>query len=269
MGNKWKERQEEIYPTWQEASKVVKKAGIRTRQEYIEKYKEIDERLPSNLNYYVDYPGWYIFSGNKFNRGKGPKRRAKEWREKIYPTWQEASKATIKLGIKNRPDYTVRYRSDKRLPSNPNHIYDDFPSWSMFFGQKTRHSIEHRKDVYKTWQEASKVTIKVGIKHWNDYRRMYKEADPKLPSRPDVYYCDFPGWGIFCGRSKNKSLGPGRRTYPTWQEASKVAINAGVRSCYEYYRRCKQIDSQLPRDPYTAYRNQFPGWKVFLSKKGR
>jgi len=118
-----------------------------------------------------------------------------------------------------------------------------------------------REGFYKTWQEASKVCIENKVKKQRDYYKCYRQIDPKLYSAPDVFYNDFPGWKIFLGKGKGK-------TYQTWQEASKICIENGVKNYREYLKDYKQIDSRLSSCPDTFYED-FPGWGIFLGKNER
>ncbi len=111
----------------------------------------------------------------------------------FYPTWQEAGRAAVKLEIKSYSQYRKKYKQDNKLPSNPNIYYKDFPGWIIFLEKKS-------KNFYSTWQEASRATMRLGIKSVRQYRKKYKQ-DNRLPSNPDIYYKDFPSWVIFFGRN--------------------------------------------------------------------
>jgi superfamily II DNA or RNA helicase len=168
----------EFYPTWQEAGEVASKLGITTSMDYQDGGYLRDQRLPPSPSYtYSDFPGWKEF----LNTCK-------------YRTWREASVAAIRIGIKSSSDYYVgkSYKGDLRLPSNITEFYKDFPGWDIFLG---------KEGFYKTWQEARDAARNLGIDNVTTYwvEKRYKK-DPKLPSNPDVYYKDFPGWKIFLGK---------------------------------------------------------------------
>lgn len=164
----------------------------------------------------------------------------------FYSTWKEASKVAMEAGVKSGIEYLNRHKAlDLRLPSDPYRFYSDFPGWIVFL------------DIgfYATWQEASKVAIEAGIKGAEDYKKRYKTLNPRLPSNPRGVYQDFPGWKVFLDKS----------FYSTWQEASKIAIEAGIRSGRKYKERYKTLDFHLPSCPDRIY-SDFPGWIVFLGK---
>ncbi len=225
----------DYYPTWQEASKVVQKiGGIISQSSYRESY-EVDSKLPSTPGrMYDDFPGWTVFLGGE--------------NKKYYSTWQEFARAVRKIKeIKNQILYFKLYKLDSRLPSQPRDVYDDFPGWNIIF----------KKNKYRTYRRASIAVRRIkGIDNWSSYKRLYK-INVRLPSNPDEYYYDFPGWNDFLGK---KSL------YKTWQEASLEALKIdGIRTCASYIT-LHRVNSQLPSNPSQCYKD-FPGWKKFLGKE--
>ena len=225
----------EFYPTWEEASKAAIGLNIKSGPDYKKRYSN-DVSLHSNPNvYYSDFPGWAIFLGGE--------------NKEFYPTWEEASKAAIGLNIKSGVEYLKKYKKDPKLPSDPINFYSNFPGFVVFLGGK-------KKDLYPTWQEASKAAISLGMKFAGDYRPNYSK-DERLPGNPADYYSDFPGYTIFLGRNK-------KNPYTTWQEASKAAIRLGISSQTDYWKKYKK-DQKLPGDPYTFYPD-FPGWLLYLGK---
>jgi len=174
-----------FYSTWQEASEAAIRLLAKTKEDYMDKYR-IDSKLSSNPNrIYKDFPGWGIFlKKNTFIRQN---------KELAYLTWQEASKAAVKIGISNSKQYQKNYKIDPRLVFAPNLFYKDFPGWAVFFGRYKK------EPIYLTWQEASKAAIELKIKSILDYRKKYK-ADLKLRADPNRVYKDFPGFDIFLGK---------------------------------------------------------------------
>ncbi len=225
----------DFYPTWQEASKAAIKLGIKTSVEYLKRYKE-DPRLPNNLHtFYSGFPGIAIFLRLGI--------------ERFYPTWQEASRAAIKLRIKTSKDYQKKYRKDSKLPADPSRVYSDFPGYRVFLGGQ-------KKDFYKTWQRASKAAVSLGIKTSTEYVKEHV-IDPKLPSNPNHVYPDFPGYRVFLGGQK-------KDFYKTWQRASKAAVSLGIKNGEDYVtRKGYKKDPKLPHTPQKVY-SDFPGFKVFL-----
>jgi len=164
------------FDTWQEASSVAVKFGIKTSREYKDRRIE-NLQLPSCPNtFYKDFPGWPVFLKVVKN---------------YYPTWQDASLAVMKIGIKTYGEYQKRYGEDPLLISNPSEHYKDFPGWQMFF---------YGVKKYKTWKQASRALKKLGINSYDSYRKLYKR-DIRLVSNPSEHYKDFPGWPVFLNKA--------------------------------------------------------------------
>ena len=108
-------------------------------------------------------------------------------------------------------------------------------------------------EIYKTWQEAGRAAISLGITNFHSYRKLYKN-DSKLTSSPFLYYKDFPGWKIFLKERK----------YTAWQFASRAAIRLGILKPRDYATLHKN-DRRLPKSP-SAFYTDFPGWHIFLGK---
>jgi superfamily II DNA or RNA helicase len=108
---------------------------------------------------------------------------------------------------------------------------------------------------YKTWQEASKIAIKLKIKSNKEYIKKHYE-DRKLPGCPHWAYEDFPGYHIF--------LGNDLRFYHTWELASSAARKLKVNSALGYLKKYKK-DKKLCCKPQEHYKN-WPGWNIFLNK---
>jgi len=180
----------------------------------------------------------------------------------LYSTWQEASVAARKLGIKTSIEYIFRkrYKEDPKLPCNPHAVYSDFPGWPKFL----RDAVEK----YSTWQKASEQTRKLGIKSSTEYSKRYKE-DPKLHRNPHTIYMDFPGWPVFLkGEDGKKELRKKRKDfYQRWPLAMVAVRRLRIKSHAEYKKRYKE-DERLPSDPAIVYK-KFPGWPVFLGKRTR
>ena len=221
----------DFYPTWQEASKAAQALGIKSQNEYGKRYKE-DARLPASPNsFYSDFPGLQVFLGTT---------------KEIYPSWQEASMATIALGIPNSVEYVLRYKEDPMLPSDPKERYKDFPGFETFLRMPKK---------YASWQQAAKSARSLKISTHTEYKRRYVE-DPRLLLHAE-YLLNFPGWKKFLAQKPKKQ-------YRTWQEASRATRRLGISGSFEY-RSAYKKDSLLPVHPERAYPN-FPGWLKFLGK---
>lgn len=168
----------EFYSTWQEAATAAIKLGATKSRDYQKLYKQ-DPRLPFSPSYVYrsTWPGWDRFFGKD-----------------AYPTWQEASIAALKLGLKTRRDYLKGYVKDQRLVCNLYLTYKDFPGWNAFLGIP-------RRAYYPTLHEASVAAIALGAKTKDQYKLLYKQ-DALLHSQPNRKYHDFTSWPAFLGTKK-------------------------------------------------------------------
>lgn len=115
------------------------------------------------------------------------------------------------------------------------------------------------KNFYSKWQEASSAAINYNLHSAKEYLKNAKNCDPRLPSNPNVYYKNFPGWEEFLATDKY---------YRTWEEASAIAVSLGISSSKDYIGRAQGLDVKLHSNPIVYY-SDFPGWKEFLEIKNK
>ena len=80
----------DLYSTYKEAKRAVKRSNIKSQDEYKKRYKE-DPRLPSNPNKFYKDKGridWFNLFGKPI--------------PDFYPTYKEAKRAVKRLNIKNQ-----------------------------------------------------------------------------------------------------------------------------------------------------------------------
>ncbi|HEY5509494.1 MAG TPA: integrase repeat-containing protein [Prolixibacteraceae bacterium] len=227
----------DAYSNFDEANNAVKKLKIKSRKEYLIRYKE-DPRLPSkpDINYlgrgWISYPAFLNYRAPEF-----------------YATYEEAKIATEKLGIKSMKEYVTqkRYKEDPKLPSQPIKFYKNngWTNWNDFI-----------PSYYPTYEEAQNAVFSLAIKTREQYisAKRYKE-DPLLPSNPEKTYANkgWISWYVFLG-TKSPNI------YETYLEAKLGANELGISSMKEFKKRYKE-DSGLPSSPSEVYKNR--GWKSF------
>ena len=183
--NEWKnwhaflgKRVPEFYPTYSEAKMAVRLLNIRSRADYMRRYKE-DPHLPSNpqMIYKKEWESFPSFTGNS-----GPSK---------YRALEDAARAAQALGIKSVAEYRRRYREDSKLPYNPPVAYGSgWKNWHAFLGKRGLM-------FYSTYSKAKMAVKRLNIRSSIDYARRYKE-DPLLPSNPNTFYPDdWEGWKSF------------------------------------------------------------------------
>jgi len=224
---------QKLYATLQEATEATQKIGIVSHSDYNKRYK-VDPRLPSDpqQSYPESWKNWYIFLGKT--------------QKDFYETWQQASEAVIKLGIKSREGYRMACKKHPRLPSSPFYAYHDFPSWPVFLGRRDS------TDRY-TYEQARCAVRRMGIRTNKEYLER-KHEDESLPGDPESFYPkEWRGWPSFLGKTEKYSL----------QQASKAAQRLGIRTSGEYKKK-RKFDTRLPNFPQGH--KDFPGWAKFLGK---
>ncbi len=228
---------EPFYQTWQEASKAAIALKIDSWEDYGQKYRK-DPKLPSSpLQFYPDFPGYRVFLGD----------------EAFYPTWKQAGKAAVALGITSSVSYEKLHKKDKRLCASPQKKYPDFPGYAIFLGGE-------KKNFYSTWRQSSRAAIRLKIKTMRGYKEGGYKKDPRLTAIPDKFYSDFPGWTIFLKTAIPEKY----QKYKTWQQASRAAIKLGICTEADYRIKYKK-DKKLPSSPNRFYKN-FPGYRKFFGR---
>ncbi len=174
------------YSTWREASEAARKLKVKTAKEYTLRYKDDPRLYAAPDSRYPDFPGWYVFLGKRVP-GSG---------STFYPTWEEASKAALRLGIQSSSEYVRRRKEDPRFYVSPRAAYPKFPGWHVFLGKPV-------PNPYPTWQEAGKAAQKIGIQTQKQYREI-RRRDRRLYAEPHLSYPDFPGWAVFLGKEREE-----------------------------------------------------------------
>lgn len=238
------------YQTLEEASKAATALGIRTC-EYNYRYSE-DPMLPVAPQVTYKDKGWISWSVY-LNTHLLPRLDG----TRMYETIEEASKATIALGIKTCTEYKQNYKKDPRLWRNPELKYLDWDCWPTFLNNGRKANTTKSK-AYATYSEASAAATAMGITSRAEYRARYKD-DPKLVYLPESLYSnEWKGFHTF--------LSIKRKIYPTIEQAGKAARDLGISSREEYSFRYKE-DRSLPSIPSAFYKPKWKGWDKFLGKK--
>ena len=229
----------EFYSTWQSASAVAICQGVKSKEDYADKYVK-DERLPSSPAYtYSDFPGWRVFLGGK---------------DRNFYTYKEALRVVQNMQLKTVSEYDNRKKEDERLPGYPPDVYKDvWECWSVFFGEKSR-------ELCRTWKIVARISREAGIETREDYLKLC-DKDNRLPRDPWSAFKNFPGWPTFFGRKSRKFK---RNPYKTWRQAARAAQKLGATTC-ALYQELRHKDSRLYANPIRVYKD-CPDWNTFLGK---
>jgi hypothetical protein len=172
---------------------------------------------------------------------------------KTYETIEEASKATIKLGIVTTDDYKIRYKEDPRLTSRPRvyygaKVFKIFGGWHAYTGQKSPYlSFSDAKEEIKRIESIKKIT---------DYVKYKKtHSDCKLPKTPFFTYDkEWKGWFDYLGV-------PEEPIYKSLEEAlvacKKLEITTPNKFAAKYL-----LDPKLPSSLALYYHSEWKTWNI-------
>jgi hypothetical protein len=167
--------------TYEEAMAATQGLGIKSRKEYLARYRE-DPSLPSNPHQTYAGAGWTDWI---------------QFLNKEKYTYVEAQAVCRAMGLKSSSEYTARYKEDPKLPGSPHHSYaqSGWNGWHEFIGKE--------KSPWYTYVDAQLVCQELGFKSANEYNARYRE-DPRLPSSPEKIYADlgWTDWYTFLGTDK-------------------------------------------------------------------
>lgn len=220
-------KDKKMYPSYEEAQKIVKEKGIMSCSVYKAVCKDLGlPTVPSTFYKDNGWTNWCNFFGSE---------------KIVFPSYGEAIKIVMYNGIKTRTQYWSVCK-DLGLPFTPNRHYKGkgWNNWTEFFGGI--------KKVYPSYEEAKKIVMENGIYGEKEYKSIYKDLG--LPTNPDAYYKGkgWNSWTEFWGNEK--------KVYPSYEEAKKIVMENGVSCKKEYKSICKALG--LPVAPYVYYKDN--GW---------
>lgn len=234
------------YATLAQASEAVKKLGIRTQREYLERHK-LDDKLPfSPAQYYEDeWAGWGDFTGYVY----------REKHESYYATYAEAKEAAKKLGAVSGSDYRSKVAQDEKLSPFPDKTYaKEWKGWNDYLG-----TVSHA-EKYATYEEARAAARALNFGSNTNYARTYKTLDPRLPGSPAQFYkADWKGWADYLGSRRGK-------VYYSYEEAKRRVAELNICSAKQYTEDYRK-DPMLPSDPSRTYEGFWEGWSNFIVSK--
>lgn len=225
--NNWLEffgGEKKVYPSYEEAKKIVMKSGIKTASEYRYTYKDIG--LPACPNVFYRVNGWTNW---------------KEFFDNTYPSYDEAKKIVMENGIRTIKEYKSAYKK-LGLPSAPISSYKGkgWTDWVVFFGKD--------KKMYPSYEEAQKIVKEKGIMSCSVYKAVCKDLG--LPTTPSTFYKD-NGWTNWCN-----FFGSEKIVFPSYGEAIKIVMYNGIKTRTQYWSVCKDLG--LPFTPDRHYKGK--GW---------
>lgn len=182
-----------------------------------------------------------------------------------YVSYEVASEWAKGLGIKTGGEYKRLYKSyddEKRMPSSPWRVYEEFTSWGDFLGTGT---VASNKKEFRSFEEARSFVRTLGLKstaEWNQYAKSGKKpAD--IPSHPkDIYRNDgYVGITDFLGAEVS---------YISFKDARAIVLELGFQTRKEWLQNYAQVIKtypkvkSIPKYPMHRYEDEWQGWPHFL-----
>lgn len=252
-----------FFKSYEEARAAAIALNIKSYAEYRKRYRE-HPQLPANprTRYFSEWIDWKTFLGVKIKSD--------------YYSYAEARRVAQQSGVSRQSEYQSLARMDRRLPSNPNKVYQsEWVGWRSFLAP-----IKPR--LYESYNEAKAAVRAIGLANSQEYLLRYKE-DPKLPAHPEKKYSDeWSSWRDFLGpkaikraeqfaregnsfrrqiRNKSRKLKP---HYKSFDEAAKAARALGIKT-RKSYGKSYFADPRLRANPNQIYKSSWRGWDFFLT----
>ena len=170
---------------------------------------------------------------------------------KIYPNFEEAKRIVQEKGLKSQSEYHLLFK-ELGLPSNPQRDYKGvgWVDWYDFLGKEA--------PTYLSYEDAKRLVQEKGVKSGSEYKLICKEYG--LPVNPETFYAGkgWIDWYVFLGKEAV--------SYPSYEEASRIVQENGIKSFSEYRSHCKELG--LTSSPHSYYKGKgWVDWYDFFGKK--
>lgn len=185
----------------------------------------------------------------------------KSWHDWIgfhFMPFEKARTYMRKLGLKNREEYWLWSKSNKRpktIPASPEKEYK-YTGW-VDLGDWLGNGNQGPKPKKRMTYEQVKTYIRsLGIKTQHEYYEWRKSGQrpETVPSDPSqAYVTEFEGWGKFLGTERVANQ---LKKYCTYAEAKALLKPLNIRSIYHFRELYKLgfIPKNIPGNPYAYYK---------------
>ena len=112
--------------------------------------------------------------------------------------------------------------------------------------------------TWVSYIEAREAVQRLGISTIVQYRQRYREVLGLPSSPPDTYRAMWVNWSAF--------LAPPPARFLPLPDAMEAVKPLAIQDQHEYRRRYREAVG-LPSNPEQTYREEWPGWSVYLGKR--
>ena len=272
------------FPGWK---KLIEESIAKKREKEYEIFKrkifealergELDPKrmYETYLQWQKNHPDMPLNPYSYYNRGRFPWRTLEEYRakkrEKEYGIFVSRVQEALEKGELN-PDNILKTYSQWRknhpgMPSDPRLYYrGQFPGWNKLVEE---YRAKKREKEYGIFVSRVQEALEKGELNPDNILKTYRhwrKNHPDMPSSPRLYYRgQFPGWTQFLGREVVNFV-----DYEIFVSRVQEAVKKGElhpNNIAKIYSQWQKSHPDIPSDPRSHYRGQFPGWKKFLGKE--
>jgi hypothetical protein len=187
------DKNKDNYYRYDELKKIVKINNIRTKNEYIEKYKMLSNSTKkAPLNPYTFYgkeiwKNWSEFLSKPIYKKKI---------NNIYYDYETCKKVIQDKKIESKSDFYKKIKEliieNNKIPYSPQTIYEDkWEGWGEFLGTGR---VSDNQKLYKSFEDAKLWARSLNLKMVKEWRQLNLSELPKdIPKKPEKTYKD-GGW---------------------------------------------------------------------------
>jgi hypothetical protein len=247
----------QIFLHYEEAQKVVRAAGIKSRNQWYQWIKTGSKpgnipSLPQRTYAKEGWTNWGDFLGTNFIATHKRKYRA----------FKDALKFVRQLGIASK-DMWVKWSKTvmrpKDIPSDPRRAYvSNWISWGHWLGTG---SLGNKNRTFLPFDEARKFAHSLCLKNQLEWRAWTKtKSRPHdMPANPPRTYKEsWKGWADFLGTDRLSRFRP-------FEDARDYVKSLKIQGRREWHKIKKQLNiSDIPSNPAKIYSDKWQGWSDFL-----
>ena len=178
---------------------------------------------------------------------------------KAFWSFQKARKFIRSLNLRTVTEWRAYVTSGEKpnyIPSNPDQYYKD-TGWKGFRDWLNQDSSKLFKGKYRPFKTARIFARSLNLEssdQWFEYSKSNKKPYD-IPAYPDTVYKD-AGWKDYAdwlGIKKKRRGG-----FLSYEDAKKIVHQLSIKNKDEWkdYSRSGALPDNIPRDPYTVYRNK-------------
>ena len=142
------------------------------------------------------------------------------------------------------------------IPNTPHVIYNRSGEWEGYGKFLGTGNIAPKDKVNLSLKDAINLLKNFNFKNSREYRKSGKDffLKNKLPSSPDSYYKNFPGWHLYLGTKRPERLKKGEK-YWSHNKCRKFLIKLKLKTNNDFIKYCQSGEKPrfIPARPHKVY----------------